>query len=181
MIFPYDYHLSPDRLHVGCEAPRAYFIPYQSEAAARSDNRGASDRFVSLCGDWDFHYYPSIADAPDFLAADFCTEGFDKMGVPRSWQTVLDRGYDVPNYTNLRYPFPFDPPHVPTANPCGLYVRELYVTKALLDRELYLNFEGVDSCFYLFVNDTLAGYSQVSHNTSEFKVSELLHEGVNTV
>ncbi|MBR2293708.1 MAG: DUF4981 domain-containing protein [Clostridia bacterium] len=181
MVFPYDYHLSLDRLHVGCEKPRAYFIPYQSETAARADNRGVSDRFFSLCGDWDFSYYPSIADAPDFLADGFTTDGFDKMTVPRSWQTVLGRGYDVPNYTNVRYPFPFDPPHVPVNNPCGLYVRELFVTDDLLKRELYLNFEGVDSCFYLFINDTLVGYSQVSHNTSEFKVTDYLRAGVNTL
>ncbi len=54
------YHQSPATLHVGCEKPRAYFVPYQDEATARTDNRAKSNRFLSLCGDWDFHYYPSI-------------------------------------------------------------------------------------------------------------------------
>ena len=181
MVFEYSYHKSLAHLHVNCEKPGAYFIPYQSETAARKDNRAESKNFLSLCGDWDFHYYPSIAEAPDFLAEGFTTDGFDKLAVPRSWQSVLDKGYDTPNYTNVRYPFPFDPPHVPVENPCGLYVRDVFVEKALLDKELYLTFEGVDSCFYLFVNDTFAGYSQVSHMTSEINVTALLREGVNTV
>jgi len=180
MVFQYDHHKSLDVLHVGCEAPRAYFIPYGSEAAAKRDNRGESENFISLCGDWDFQYYPSIAEAPDFLAEGFTTEGFDKLTVPRSWQTVHGRGYDTPNYVNVLYPFPVDPPHVPTVNPCGLYVRELFVEQDLLEKEIYINFEGVDSCFYLFVNDKFAGYSQVSHATSEIKITDLLHRGINT-
>ena len=180
MILNYDYHASLSSLHVGCEKPRAYFIPYGNEALAKKDNRAESENFVSLCGDWDFHFYPSIADAPDFLNKNFSTDGFDKLSVPRSWQTVLGRGYDTPNYTNVRYPFPVDPPHVPTVNPCGLYVREFFVRPSMLNKEIYINFEGVDSCFYLFVNDVFAGYSQVSHMTSEIKITSLLHEGINT-
>lgn len=180
MLLNYDYHNSLSSLHVGCEKPRAYFIPYASEALAKKDNRSESENFVSLCGDWDFHFYPSIADAPDFLAQTFTTDGFDRLSVPRSWQTVLGRGYDTPNYTNVRYPFPIDPPYVPTVNPCGLYVRELTVKPSMLNKEIYINFEGVDSCFYLFVNDVFAGYSQVSHMTGEIKITSLLHEGINT-
>lgn len=180
MRLNYDYHNSLSSLHVGCEQPRAYFIPYGSESLAKKDNRAESENFVSLCGDWAFHFYPSIIEAPDFLAQGFTTDGFDRMTVPRSWQTVLGRGYDTPNYTNVRYPFPIDPPHVPTVNPCGLYVRELTVKPSMLNKEIYINFEGVDSCFYLFVNDVFAGYSQVSHMTSEIKITSLLHEGINT-
>ena len=180
MILNETYHTSLASLHVGCEKPRSYFIPYETELLAQKDNRAQSENFVSLCGDWDFHYYPSIVDAPDFLSKEFTTDGFDKLSVPRSWQTMLERGYDTPNYTNVRYPFPVDPPHVPTVNPCGLYVRDLFVEPSLLNKEIYINFEGVDSCFYLFVNDTFAGYSQVSHSTSEIKITHLLHGGVNT-
>ena len=117
MVFPYSYHTSLDSLHVMCEKPRAYFIPYGTEKGALRDNRAQSENLLSLCGDWDFHYYPSVAEAPDFLAAAFTTDGFDKLTVPRSWQSVLNRGYDVPHYTNVRYPIPLDPPHVPVENP----------------------------------------------------------------
>ncbi|MBO5845092.1 MAG: DUF4981 domain-containing protein [Clostridia bacterium] len=181
MDFKFSYHTSLEHLHVNCEKPRAYFIPYHSEAAARKDNRASSRSFVSLCGDWDFHYYSSIAEAPDFLCKGFTSDGFDKLSVPRSWQSVQDKGYDRPNYVNVSYPIPFDPPHVPTENPCGLYVRNITISPSMLEKEVYINFEGVDSCFYLFVNDTFAGYSQVSHMTSEINISSLLVEGVNTL
>ena len=180
MVFPYSYHTSLDSLHVNCEKTRAYFIPYGTEQGALKDNRAESENLLSLCGDWDFHYYPSIADAPDFLASSFRADGFDKLTVPRSWQSVLDKGYDIPQYTNVRYPIPVDPPHVPVENPCGLYVRDVMVGASMLEKEVFINFEGVDSCFYLFVNDRFAGYSQVSHMTSEINLTGFLKEGINT-
>ena len=179
MIFPYTYHLSQKDLHIGCEKPRAYFIPFHSEKSAMRDNRAESKNFISLCGDWDFHYYSSVFEAPDFLAKDFSVDGFDKMNVPRCWQTVLGKGYDLPHYSNRKYPFTFNPPHVPTENPCGLYVRELFIEEDLLTKDIFINFEGVDSCFYLFVNDEFAGYSQVSHSTSEMNITKYLKAGKN--
>ena len=181
MNFQYDYHKNLKVLHMGCEPNRAYYIPYGDKESALTDDRAGSDRVTSLCGEWDFRWSPSVAEAPDFLAEGFSAVGFDKIDVPRSWQTYLGRGYDVPVYSNHNFPIPLDPPFVPEENPCGLYVRELTVTADQLKKELYLNFEGVDSCFYLFLNDRLAGYSQVSHMTSEFHVNEYLHEGVNTI
>ncbi|MBQ9778791.1 MAG: DUF4981 domain-containing protein, partial [Clostridia bacterium] len=101
---------------------------------------------------------------------------------PRSWQTVLGRGYDLPHYTNVNYPFPFDPPFVPDDNPCGLYMRDVEIAPALLaQKRLYLNFEGVDSCFYLFINNRFAAYRQVSHMTSEIDVTDYLLLGKNTL
>ena len=182
MDFRFDYHKSLTHLHVGCEKPHAYFIPYANDAAALRDNRAASNRFFSLCGDWDFHFYTTPDQLPDFLAPDFSRDGMDKLTVPMSWQVALGRGYDVPNYTNVNYPYPVDPPHVPDDNPCGLYVRDFYVDgKTLADKTYYLTFEGVDSCFYVFVNDIFVGYSQVSHMTSEFDVTDKLLDGNNTV
>lgn len=182
MDFPFDCHQDHHKLHVGCEAPRAYFIPFESERAARADNRGASAFFTSLCGDWDFRFYPSLHELEDFRLPDFPRGDMDKLAVPRSWQTMLGRGYDTPNYTNANYPIPFDPPFVPDDNPCGLYIRDFHMPKATLERKrIYLNFEGVDSCFYLFVNNTYAGYSQVSHTTSEFDITDHLHAGKNTL
>jgi len=180
MIFDQVYHKSQKYLHVNCEKPRAYFIPYGSEKAAKKDNRSESENFLSLCGDWDFHFYSSIHEAPDFLAEDFCTDG-DKLTVPRSWQSVLDKGYDTPNYTNVKYPIPFDPPYVPEKNPCGLYCRKIDLGDEFLKKDIYINFEGVDSCFYLYVNNKFAGYSQVSHMTSEINVTEFLTAGENDI
>ena len=152
--------------------PRLFAALRQRHAA--SGNRGCptvSSRF----GDWGFKFYPSLNDIDDFSSPDFDTTGMDKMTVPRSWQTVLGRGYDVPNYTNVNYPYPVDPPHVPDENPCGLYVRSFTLPDGYPgSRRAYLNFEGVDSCFYLFVNDKFAAYSQVSHMTSEIEITNFL-------
>ncbi len=182
MNFPFDCHQDPHKLHIGCEAPRAYFVPYQSDTAAARDERGESSFFTSLCGEWDFRFYPSLACLEDFRAPAFQREGMDKIPVPRSWQTMLGRGYDAPNYTNTYYPFPFDPPFVPEDNPCGLYMRDFHVGAELLQgKRIFLNFEGVDSCFYLFVNNEYVGYSQVSHATSEFDITRFLVAGGNTL
>ena len=182
MNFSFDCHQDPAKLHVGCEAPRAYFIPYESDSKAQSELRGTSAFFTSLCGDWDFFYYDSLNDLEDFTLPEFPRDAMEKMPVPRSWQTMLGRGYDVPNYTNVRYPFTFDPPFVPNDNPCGLYIRDFDMPAATLAaKRIYLNFEGVDSCFYLFVNGKFAAYSQVSHMTSEIDVSDYLTPGKNTL
>ncbi len=179
-ILPND-HIDPQILHVGCEAPRAYFIPYPDRASALADNRDASVFFQSLCGVWDFLFCASPADLPDMTAPDFSRAGMDKLPVPMNWQMALGRGYDVPNYTNVTYPIPVNPPRVPKDNPCGLYVRDVTVPACMDGKQIYLNFEGVDSAFYLWVNDTFVGYSQVSHATSEFCITEYAHIGKNTV
>jgi len=176
------YHKSLEHLHVNCEKPHAYFIPYGSEAAARTGNRANSDRFRSLCGEWSFRFYESVEDIDDFTAEGFSMETADRLSVPMSWQYALNRGYDTPHYTNVRYPFPVDPPFVPAKNPCGLYERSFFMDAATLSlRDVKLVFEGVDSCFYLYINRQFVGYSQVSHMTSEFSVNQYLHEGENLI
>ena len=182
MDFSFNCHQDPHKLHIGCEAPHAYFIPYDCEKKAARDNRADSAFFTSLCGDWDFRYYDALYKLEDFTLPTFARGAMDKMPVPRSWQSVLGRGYDTPNYTNQRYPIPFDPPFVPDDNPCGLYMRDFYLpAEVLASKRIYLNFEGVDSCFYLFVNNRFAAYSQVSHNTSEIDVTDYVHAGINTL
>ena len=170
-----NYHKTNKILHVGTEEPRAYFIPYHTEEAAKGGARDESLYFKSLIGVWDFKYYESVLDADVFAAPT------DKIPVPMNWQNALGRGYDVPNYTNVNYPFPVDPPKVPEKNPCGIYSRQFTLTGEDLARDIMLTFEGVDSCFYLFINGEFAGYSQVSHMISEFNITSLVHEGVNEV
>ena len=154
MNFDFKYHKSLDHLHVNCEKPRAYFVPHTDEDSADRNNRAESKLFMSLCGDWDFKYYPNERCLDDFLSQNFIADNFDKLTVPMSWQINHKNGYDTPHYTNMVYPFPIDPPYIPEDNTCGLYVRSFNMSQ-LIDNEYYLNFEGVDSCFYLFVNDTL--------------------------
>ena len=90
-------------------------------------------------------------------------------------------GYDTHQYTNIRYPFPFDPPYVPQDIPCGAYVHNFEYSRDEKASKAFLNFEGVDSCFYVWINGSYVGYSQVSHMTSEFDVTDVLQDGTNTV
>ncbi len=182
MGLQFPYHSTLEHLHVGCEAPRAYFIPYGSEASAAEGNRAASDRFLSLCGEWSFRWYPALHQVPDFTAPEYTSEGSDRLTVPMCWQMALGRGYDTPQYTNVRYMIPVDPPHLPNDFPCGLYERDFYVDAETLNtRRTRLVFEGVDSCFYLYINNRFAAYSQVSHMTSEIAIDDYLVAGKNNI
>ncbi|MCR5522789.1 MAG: DUF4981 domain-containing protein [Clostridia bacterium] len=171
------YHKDLKSLHVNCEKPRAYYIPYPDLQSALENNRYASGFYIDLNGEWSFNYYSSFEDLGEgFLKSDFN----GKISVPGCWQMFLNRGYDVPLYSNLKYPFPLDPPFVPADNSTGHYSRCFDLSKSD-DKQYYINFEGVSSCFYLYINDTFAGYSQVSHCTSEFDITGLLHNGSNRV
>ena len=182
MISKLAYHKSLRHLHVGCEAPSAYLIPYQSDAVAEGCNRAASDRYLSLCGEWDFRFFASVNDVCDFTDPAYTSDGSDKLTVPMSWQYAMGRGYDVPHYTNVNYPFPVDPPYIPEDNPCGLYERTFEVdADTLASKNIHLMFEGVDSCFYLFINQVFVAYSQVSHMTSDIIVDKYLKAGVNRI
>ena len=171
------YHKSLEQLHVGTLAPRAYFIPYTTAAGAKKGLRDASAQFTNLSGEWDFKFYESYEDVCQCL----CETGLDnvpheKMTVPMCWQNCTDRGYDKPLYVDQEYPFHFDPPYVGDENPCGLYSR--HFTRPAGEK-LYLNFEGVSSCFYVWVNGEFVGYSQVSHCTSEFDITPFAKDGDN--
>lgn len=179
MINIVKYYEDPQKLHINTEPNRAYFIPFSSEGDALSKDREASDRFINLNGDnWSFSYYKNIYSVPeDFMKPEFIDDSFDNITVPSCWQML---GYDYHQYTNYNYPIPFDPPYVPIENPCGAYIKKIKLSLKEGEK-YYLNFEGVDSCFYLWVNDKFVGYSQVSHSTSEFDISNVLQNGENTL
>lgn len=185
------YFEDPTTLHVGCEPDRAYFIPASRPMDTTLDRREDSDRFRLLSGDWQFRYYPSIHDLdaevaaaqsvfePAFMDVAFNPDDtYDTIPVPSTWQM---HGYDHHQYTNIRYPFPFDPPFVPHDNPCAVYRRTFDYEADPAAPRVLLDFEGVDSCFYVWVNGELAGYSQVSHSTSEFDITDLVEDGENTL
>ncbi len=169
------FHKDLNSLHINCEEPRAYCIPYESKEKAAEGDRNSSAFFLLLNGEWDFRYYSSFEDiGDDFLSRPFS----EKIAVPSCWQTYTGRGYDPPLYSNLRYPFPVDPPYLPAENPCGHYSRNITINKKA-GKQYFIDFEGVSSCFYLFVNGSFAGYSQVSHCTSEIDITAYISDGEN--
>ena len=166
-------------LHDKTMPARTYYIPASVRMNDLVEHRERSDRFQLLNGEWKFQYYNSIYDVTEsFYEKGYDVSGFDQVTVPGVWQ--MD-GYDTHQYTNIRYPFPFDPPYVPQDIPCGAYVHNFEYHREKKASKAFLNFEGVDSCFYVWVNGAYAGYSQVPHATSEFDVTDLLNEGENTL
>lgn len=137
---------------------RSYYIP---------SNDGAC---TQLGGEWNFKYYES-----DFEES-YVTKEWSKITVPSCWQM---KGYDNPNYANVSYPYPVDPPYVPTRNPMGVYERSFDVADT--DRCTYIVFEGVSSCLELYINGSYVGYSEGSHLQAEFDISDYVTTGSNTV
>ena len=166
-----NYYENPHVLHVNTSANRSYYIPY--------DKKDESSRQILLNGQWQFEYYESPYEVPDdFFIPEFNEAKWHTIPVP---SCIQNHGYDQHQYTNTRIPFPYDRPYVPHENPCGAYRKSFTMTKEQLSYQSYLNFEGVDSCFYVWVNGHFIGYSQVSHSTSEFEITRWLKEGDNTL
>lgn len=166
------YHEDPQALHIGTLPKHCYFIPFAPGEDSFSARENSS-RFELLNGEWDFRYYDSIVDMED----DFTVlPGREKMPVPSNWQL---HGHDKPQYTNIAYPIPYDPPYVPDDIPVGVYSRNYSYNPDGMRR--ILTFEGADSCLYLYINGVFVGYSQVSHSTCEFDVTQYLREGENRI
>lgn len=160
------YYEDPSVLHIGTEETRCYYVPQGLDLSPHMQ--------CLTQRDWKFQYYSSpdlIRD--NFYEKEYQPQGYDDLYVPSNWQM---HGYDQLQYVNLKYPIPFDPPYVPEDNPCGVYLTDFTVTGT--DRS-FLYFEGVDSCFYLWINGAWVGYSQVSHSPSEFDVTDYVTEGKN--
>ena len=162
------YYENPEVLHVGCEETRSWYVPLD-------EKEKETGRLLSSV-DWRFGYFPCIEEVPDFYKKDFDEESFGRLEVPSCWQMA---GYDQKHYTNTRYPFPCDPPYVPDNNPCGAYIKDFDLDKNEAKKEQFLYFEGVDSCFYVWVNGKFVGYSQVSHSPSEFDITGKTKTGRN--
>jgi len=158
---------------------RASFISYPDERSALTGERGRSPRFRLLNGNWKFHYAEAPALAPEgFFEESYDVSGWDDIQVPCSWQLL---GYGRPHYTNVKYPFPVDPPRVPTENPTGSYRRSFFIPDGWSDHRIILRFEGVDSAFHVWVNGRQVGYSQGSRLPAEFDITRYIHPGDNVL
>ena len=158
---------------------RAWFIPYTDIETALCGSFGLSEAYLSLNGCWDFKYYATIADAfGEFDCGFENTEFTEKTDVPSVWQM---NGYDRLQYVNYLYPYPCNPPYTASDNPVGIYRRSLYISGKRLKKKNHIVFEGVNSCFYLYINGKFAGFSKSSRAMAEFDISDFLTVGENTV
>lgn len=175
MIVPRHYE-DLEVLHENVMPRRGYYIPASRSMGPLVADRDQSDRIQMLNGLWQFRYFDSIYDVPESLFATDPLPDSIEVPVPSVWQNL---GFDAHQYSNIRYPIPLDPPFVPQDNPCGAYLCEFdYRTDPNAPRA-HLNFEGCDSCHYVWLNGHYVGYSQISHATSEFDVTDWLVEGTN--
>ena len=154
------YYEDPHTLHVGTMPNRAYYIPASRRSDALVEHRETSDRFQLLNGSWKFRYYASIYDLQDaFYEVGYDASAFDSIPVPSVWQ---NHGYDHHQYTNIRYPFPADPPYVPKENPCGAYLYDFTYQKDAAAPRAFLNFEGVASCVRCVFHGACAAVAALS-------------------
>ncbi|MDO9541386.1 MAG: glycoside hydrolase family 2 TIM barrel-domain containing protein [Kiritimatiellia bacterium] len=170
---------NPGLLHRNREPARATLFPFADESEAMGGQRNSPDYFLSLNGRWRFCYCAAPFEAPDlFFESSFEDRQWDEIPVPGNWQMF---GFGRPVYTNSIYPFPVDPPYVPTENPVGLYRRCFDIPENWNGRQMFLNFDGVDSAFYVWVNSQPVGFSKGSHLPSEFDVTPYIKPGVNSL
>lgn len=173
-------------LHRNTLPPRSHFFLYSSPEdaiEAAQTHHVSKSKSQLLSGTWKFFHTKSpLAGPQDFFRNDFDTSGWDDIEVPGMWQ--LQKFGKGPQYTNVPYPFPFNPPNVPVdENECGRYVRSFAVGPEAFNHQVRLRFEGVDAAFTVWVNGVDVGYSQGSRNPSEFDITDLLVEpgGTNTL
>ena len=139
---------NPAIVQVNRKPARAYYIPFATTETALMHHKGMSPYYKLLNGTWQFSYYDKYSDAPDnFHTLDFDSSAWTSIPVPSNWQM---HGYDKPHYTNVNYPFPVNPPYVPNENPAGLYIKEFTLPENWSNKEVSINFEGVNACFYIW-------------------------------
>ncbi|KAI1278337.1 glycoside hydrolase family 2 protein [Xylaria sp. FL0933] len=162
-------------IHRNTLPPRSHFHLYENEQDALQGDTKNKSRTALLSGTWGFHLSTSPFKGPrDFYKADFDHSDWKLIEVPGMWQC---QGFGKgPQYTNVNYPFPVDPPHVSyDDNECGRYILRFEVPDRLKDGSVWrLRFEGVDAAFTVWMNGQEVGYSQGSRNPSEFDVSSFL-------
>ena len=158
--------------------PRSYFIPFSSvDALAQSDIRNEryiSDMVECISGEWDFAYFKNCNDIQCELDTD--NIAFNKISVPSTWQHT---GYEKPYYVNTRYQFSPNPPEIPSDCPAAIYRKIITIENT--NANYYISFLGVAGAFDLFVNGRYVGYSEGSHNTSQFELSEFVTAGDNEI
>ena len=167
-------HKDPSVFRMNEMEPRAYFIPFDSQADCRAE-RERSAQFFGLNGEWKFLYKSSVYDMDDFYEEGFDCAGFVSVSVPEIWQT---HGADIAQYQTSPYPFIYDPPHVPEKNPCAAYVRS-FPFDPREGKRYELHFEGVDSCAYVWLNGAFVGYGECPHCDSAFDITKHLRAGKN--
>ncbi len=156
--------------------PRAYFIPFSNLEKLRNTDfrqeRYASDIVTCLSGEWDFKFYQHSAKVPDALDTSYIR--FDKVTVPSTWQRT---GYMEPVYLNCPYEFQITPPGIPDDMTAGIYRKKFDISD--MSKKYIISFLGAANNIEVYLNGSYIGYSEGSHNTAEFDITDKVIEGTN--
>jgi beta-galactosidase len=164
------YWQTPEITSINRMAAHTPLSSWRSEPAAKSALPSPS--LLVLDGEWSFALFDSPEAVPDNPTLT------DTITVPSNWQL---QGYDHPIYTNVKYPFPSDPPKVPDDNPTGCYRCNFDLPNDWQRGQTRIVFDGVNSAFYLKCNDQRVGYSQDSRLPAEFDLTSFLVPGTNQI
>ncbi|MGB5318784.1 glycoside hydrolase family 2 TIM barrel-domain containing protein [Eudoraea sp.] len=171
----------PTIFQINREAPTASFYRYtDSLAALENDSWESSSLYKSLNGRWDFYYADSVQARPtDFYKEDFDSSRWDQIEVPSNWEM---KGFGIPFYTNIKYMFPVNPPYIPHhLNNNGSYLKQFEIPSDWNEKDIYLHFAGVSGAMYVWLNGERVGYSEGSKTPAEFKITDFIKKGSNTL
>lgn len=195
---------SPEKLSLNKEQPRAYFFSFADVESAKEVHPEASAYWHSLNGKWKFHWAPNPDERPrTFFETQFDDTAWDEITVPSCWNVVgIQKDgslkYGVPIYCNQPVIFKHnrvvgdwkggvmrEPDKDWTTykyrNEVGSYRRTFRISDSWMNRNVYINFDGVNSFFYLWINGKYVGFSKNSRNTASFNISDYLVKGENIV
>ncbi len=169
---------------LGTEKPHATLLPFADRTSALSRDVNRSDRIVTLSGQWRFRWARNPFEIPDqFEMPGYDASQWDELPVPSNWQVVgarEGRAYDPPLFSNIKHPFPADPPRVPhDDNPTGLYRLSFDSPAKWAQNRVFLHFGGVQSAYYVWLNGKKIGYHEDAFTPGEFDVTDHLQRGTN--
>jgi len=171
---------NPAVFQINREPARAAFLPYADASSAIADDYTRSPWFLNLDGNWKFAWSPTPDQRPkDFFKTDFNTVNWKEISVPSNWEL---KGYGIPIYTNITYPFVKNPPYIDHAdNPVGSYRRTFELPANWNERHVFLHFEAGTSAMYIWVNGEKVGYTENTKSPAEFDITKYVKPGKNLV
>lgn len=167
--------------NINKEDPHVNVVPHDGLKSAISSNYTKSPWYISLNGNWKFHYSADYRQRPvDFFKPNFDISGWDEIKVPSNWEV---EGYGTPIYVNTNYPFDKnpEPPFIKIENPVGSYRYDFEVPDNWNGRTIYIHFGAVKSAGYLWINGKFVGYTQGSKTPSEWDITRFVEPGTNTL
>lgn len=164
------------------EYPRTSFMTYENRANALSKSFEVSKYYHSLNGVWKFYFVEGYKQLPENITdPKISTHDWADIKVPGNWEV---QGFGTAIYTNHGYEFKPknpQPPTLPEMNPVGVYRRDIEISEAMLERDVFLHIGGAKSGVYVYLNGIEVGYSEDSKNPAEFKINDYVEAGDNTL